>query len=543
MHVQNCFHPKTIYNPYTGEKIVTRCGKCAACLNSRAAQWIQRLDLESTCHKYTLFVTLTYDDFNVPQFVRMRKDDYPEPAYIDSETGVIISAHDIRAQFDRSDWDYISDTKVLNVLHKKDFQDFFKRLRYYFYECDKAKLRYYLGAEYGPRTYRPHGHLLLFFDSELCLQRIEEFLSKAWPFGNCYDPHLVSGSAADYCAAYINGLFSLPKIYLHGEIRPFSLFSKSPSIGSGAALSENVRESIVRGDNTMSTFQVSSRTFENVPLWRSIEARRFPRLPRFGSLSHDDRVTLYKLSQELGEISCVDFARYIEHVFVKTRTDTFLSRYFNEISRKYVFAYHFFDAKKDLPKDLQALPFLPKNYTIPSDLQAVKSLSREYCFDSLLRFCRILSVFAHNMETFGFSCEEYVGYIENYYEKKYKKKVKEDYKFQDEYFAENPLWHYVYFDKSFYDLVTTTDASSWSDGVHSTLLYLFEDTIPYKEINGGKEIITVLDIPPIEALPDFSHFVKLHTKIAHDLVKTKENNDYALQHKDKFGNIIKYQNL
>ena len=37
-----------------------------------------RLDLEAQCHKYVLFTTLTYDDYEVPQIVRCRFEDYPQ---------------------------------------------------------------------------------------------------------------------------------------------------------------------------------------------------------------------------------------------------------------------------------------------------------------------------------------------------------------------------------------------------------------------------------------------------------------------------------
>ena len=62
MKVCNCYHPKNIINPYTGERQVVRCGKCNACRNQKAKHWVTRCDLESACHRFCWFVNLSYDD-------------------------------------------------------------------------------------------------------------------------------------------------------------------------------------------------------------------------------------------------------------------------------------------------------------------------------------------------------------------------------------------------------------------------------------------------------------------------------------------------
>ena len=43
-------------------------------------------------------------------------------------------------------------------LHKKDLQDYFKRLR----KISSLKLKYYAVGEYGSKKMRPHYHLILF---------------------------------------------------------------------------------------------------------------------------------------------------------------------------------------------------------------------------------------------------------------------------------------------------------------------------------------------------------------------------------------------
>ena len=69
MHISSCLHPKEITNPYTGKRQVVACGKCAACMNAKAAEWVKRLDQERYCWHYAYFFTLTYAPEHVPTLI------------------------------------------------------------------------------------------------------------------------------------------------------------------------------------------------------------------------------------------------------------------------------------------------------------------------------------------------------------------------------------------------------------------------------------------------------------------------------------------
>ena len=546
MRVQNCFHPNTFINPYTGEKVTSRCGKCDACRNTRASNWVMRLDLEAQCHKYVYFATLTYDDYNVPQIIRLRYEDYTEKgfAYLDSETGQIIETKDIKATFEEKDWQFCRESKVVNILSVRDFQLFFKRLRYYFKEVDKsATLRYFICGELGPRTYRPHGHLLLFFDSDSVRDSIELLLRKSWPYGNIYDPHRVIGSAAEYCASYINSTSKLPKLYLHPQIRPFSLFSKSPAIGTLYPAFGKVREVFDSGTCKFRRFDKASHSFKDEYLFRAIESRLYPRLPRFGSLFHDDRVTLYRLFEQFAgyDLSAREIAQRlkVEYIDNKNVINPFLRRYFKEIAFKSIPAVTFQKIVTGAWK-FKDYPFRPNFASfIEQPFIVHRTKTRIYNEDSLIRFVRSISRLYHQSKVFGISIEDYVTKIENYVENKKMLKWREDYEFQNKYFARNPKWHWIYFDYDFYSKCLNSSLFSLSRESFTTLDYLFDGDIPKKSVDG----IFYLDILDINTLEDFQNFKLLHRKIAHDLVKQKENNDYALAKKDKFGAIINYQNL
>jgi hypothetical protein len=123
-----CVTPFTMKNPKSGTYMDVPCGKCLDCLNRRIAGWSFRLQQEERTATSAFFVTLTYDNFNVP----------------------------------------ITENLQL-TLKKTDLQLFFKRLRKYElkqHQKNRTKspptVKYYAAGEYGTRTARPHYHIILF---------------------------------------------------------------------------------------------------------------------------------------------------------------------------------------------------------------------------------------------------------------------------------------------------------------------------------------------------------------------------------------------
>lgn len=107
--------------------ILVPCGKCVGCRLEYSRQWANRCMLELQYHDSAYFVTLTYDDYHVPRSY-----------YADPETG---------------------EAQASLTLDKRDWQLFMKRLR-------KAhpddKIRFFMCGEYGPNTFRPHYHAIIF---------------------------------------------------------------------------------------------------------------------------------------------------------------------------------------------------------------------------------------------------------------------------------------------------------------------------------------------------------------------------------------------
>lgn len=133
-------------------------------------------------------------------------------------------------------------------LYKPHLQNFFKRLRHHF---PIRKLSYYACGEYGERTQRAHYHVCLFnadFNDKVAFRKIGEHqlylsaqLTKIWGHGNTSIGSLTYQTAC-YTAAYVMKATlgkGCPK-YVHldestGELhklqQPFAIMSLRPAIG------------------------------------------------------------------------------------------------------------------------------------------------------------------------------------------------------------------------------------------------------------------------------------------------------------------------
>lgn len=116
------------------------CGQCKYCKLQKSKEWANRIcmELESYPEEECWFMTLTYNDENIP-WVEGQIQEY-QPGF-----GVI--GVDIEEQ----------------TLDKRDLQLFLKRLRKRFAKDYNAeKIRFFAAGEYGGRSERPHYHVIFF---------------------------------------------------------------------------------------------------------------------------------------------------------------------------------------------------------------------------------------------------------------------------------------------------------------------------------------------------------------------------------------------
>lgn len=108
-----------------------RCGRCLHCRIAKAREWQFRLIFEHSVSADSEFVTLTYDEENYP------------------EGGQLVKSH---------------------------LQDFIKKYRHEVI----GKLRYFAVGEYGDHTWRPHYHVAMFTNGQLCRNSIESKWGKGF---------------------------------------------------------------------------------------------------------------------------------------------------------------------------------------------------------------------------------------------------------------------------------------------------------------------------------------------------------------------------
>ncbi len=246
----SCYHPLKGFilgqNPITGKNVIKivssdftnpemedyksieiPCGHCIGCYLDRSRQWADRCMLELQYHERSSFVTLTYDD-----------DNLPDPNYyFDSDTGEAFEG-------------------IINPLVKKDLQNFIKRLRSkleYDYKvahpnCDDSelpKIRYFGCGEYGSLSQRPHYHLIIFGedfsnDRQFYKRTSAGFnlynsplLSSLWTYGYAITADVTWDTCA-YVARYvtkkING--NVNDFYDKYNVpKEFTIMSRKPGIG------------------------------------------------------------------------------------------------------------------------------------------------------------------------------------------------------------------------------------------------------------------------------------------------------------------------
>lgn len=260
-----CVSPRVIWQ--NGERRVVPCGKCDGCLLHKANSWSMRLRNELDYMPYAIWFTLTYNDKYLPN-LRFYDD------------GLLQSDHDGNIRFDgikdvpRQDGiifenDLLGKYQLpkfrpqnasrpyihLGYSSKRDFQLFLKLLRKHVTSRFgvETSIRYYAVSEYGPTTFRPHIHGLIFSDTyEVANFCKESALFESWQMCNktLFDQHtrFADSGVSGYVTNYITGFSDLPAFFKDKQIRPFRLASKGKAIGSDSFNEKVFFEQVVSGD-------------------------------------------------------------------------------------------------------------------------------------------------------------------------------------------------------------------------------------------------------------------------------------------------------
>lgn len=210
------------------------CGRCPACLQTRAGRRARLIRATHPKGKVCYFVTLTYDNKSIPyirfsDYLKFKKyNSFVLPIHRDVSFVPFkgwIRKHQIIGCSDPIDsafqllhcsfirkktskgFEYVDDK--ISVAFNADAQNYLKRLRQILLRDFgyTGNITYYYAPEYGPTTQRFHIHLLLWFDSSFDTSKVRFACSKAWPFANCLTQEKFCQLAicpSDYLASYVN---------------------------------------------------------------------------------------------------------------------------------------------------------------------------------------------------------------------------------------------------------------------------------------------------------------------------------------------------
>lgn len=185
---------------------------------------------------------------------------------------------------------------LLKYVNIRDYQLFAKRLRKYLSKKvgKYEKIHSYVVSEYSPKTFRPHFHVLFFFDSDEVAQNFRQAVYQSWRLGRV-DTQLAREQANSYVANYLNSVVSIPFVYkAKKSIRPRSRFS---NLFGFAEIEEGIRQA---EDKRSALFDglpyISNQKFVRYVPSRSHIDRLFPRF------THYDGSFLRRSSQIYGVV-------------------------------------------------------------------------------------------------------------------------------------------------------------------------------------------------------------------------------------------------
>jgi hypothetical protein len=350
----HCQHRSFVTNRYTGKRIPVDCGQCDYCIHKRAQKASMRVKTAGSAFEHCWFVTLTYDNEHIPlfncevyyseyddvlsdsgavygyekhSFVPVSKYCCTDPQqlrhiYFTQVQGTVPYNREL-GQYEpiKDNWflsmdairSFIGKTQsatpygkdgelsrrygnnLIPYLNYVDVQNYIKRLRRHLDRYTNEKISFYAVGEYGPIHFRPHFHLLLFFNSQEISDVLRECHNKSWKLGRS-DIQRSNGGCASYVASYVNSLASAPSLYRSCRaFRPRSraslgFFEKGETFDEGEdvyAQIEQKIDSVINGRE----YNFNGIVVKSTPPISYIRSL----LPRFSGARCDDSVAISRV--------------------------------------------------------------------------------------------------------------------------------------------------------------------------------------------------------------------------------------------------------
>lgn len=348
-----CHSKRVIYNKL-GLPLLVPCGACSYCQNSKLSRLKNLCDRESSQNAYTAFVTLTYDNDHLPlmryscPFDLIGFADKPvalatetflvsvrdnRPCNLSCSTPKIVSSDYIPAgmSFNRyTERQYyicqpkdkyghlLLDSQIMyngersmGYLDHYDIQTFLKRLRSKISYRYGEKIRYFYCSEYGPKTFRPHFHLLLFFNSSSLRDALQSLINEAWQYGSI--SYELTQGASSYVSAYVSSDSRLPLRYRNSAFDISPKKRHSNHFGS-SDFSFSLPRILSQDDKDSYSFVILAKTPNRVSLTLSDLSHVLPKIPfstqHAQSSAFEILHTCLRLLQRHQDITrCLQFSR------------------------------------------------------------------------------------------------------------------------------------------------------------------------------------------------------------------------------------------
>lgn len=218
---------KHLYRNMPGKHLEVPCGQCSGCRRRRSLEWAMRCMHEAQTHRYNTYLTLTYDEKNVPQDYSLRHRDYVlfmkalrnrltretenyRNGIIDAESTLLHASHD-----HVSDRSLEALTKLQRQQNCFDLNSTNSKISKTILPAKRSKrqISFYMCGEYGDQFGRPHYHSLIFgldFSDKIYLKKSKAgekiytspTLQKLWKHGYSSIGNVTFNSAA-YISRYV----------------------------------------------------------------------------------------------------------------------------------------------------------------------------------------------------------------------------------------------------------------------------------------------------------------------------------------------------
>lgn len=362
MALFGCLSPVAIEDEKHGCKMVVPCRKCAYCLDVRKNELCAMIEREmnNPRNQSVYFMDLDYNNHSLPvyhldkftnkwvsnrsYYTRKLKDGtecsfYP-PLEVDEVDRFYLPQNYKKYPYAFGHLCYSDITKLFRNVKARFVVDTQRgTVKHLFESYEELQFRYFVCGEYGPVTFRPHYHVLLWFPKKYTPDQfnyIRKVFSSCWSFGRFDINTLKTEGVGHYVASYITSFANCPKVLQTKSLRPLSRFSTSPIVGAYKCDTEEIREFIRTGVVKRVKFDAKTSSFIDDVVPSSFFRRHFPKIRGFSRKDFNDQLQLYSyvynqykngsLKVDVTTLSSLDDLK-LKHVYFAPYYD----KYYNEM--------------------------------------------------------------------------------------------------------------------------------------------------------------------------------------------------------------------